>query len=205
MQGTLLWTTPPIALERRATLHQLQSRTANWPRFGAQGTRPLMYDVALGGRKTVPVHEKPTRIADGDSSRIRRRFELGPADQELWFVAHAELGGSARKTRNAAAVVIQRSNDVLVAVAQGTVAVSWNIDEFPAAYEESLILEEKGESVVRQRAVSGRQTLLVLRIPAHSDAVAIEIVSATLPSMADAEASPQRLRKRLQGRRGWDS
>lgn len=147
----------------------------------------LMYELGLRNGKPVTIHETPRAFRKGDFVGIVRRFEVGPAEDALWFCAHAETNAVAKLARSGAAVSIRRGNNLLMAFSRSSQSVSWAIVQGAASFDEALNDDEKGESVVRRRVVSAELSRAFLKIPPHSKPIAFELLSTTLGKMEDGD------------------
>jgi glucose/arabinose dehydrogenase len=127
------------------------------------GVVTLLYDVADSTGGVVRIHEssRAQRLEEGVTA-IRRRLEIAPTRQTLWFLAHAETGKAARRLPPAEGILIPREKDFLVAAIGGADATAV-LDELPT-----------------------NQCRLWLQIPPHHESVALEIASAVCASEAQA-------------------
>jgi glucose/arabinose dehydrogenase len=191
-EGIALWTMPPFCpWSTKAPPANFTQSIAPGSKFTGidthGGNATLLYQVGLEDGSSVAIQELPRKYQSAPSLGIVRRFEIGASPDDLWFLAHAEMNASARLDRADHAVMLQRTNGVLLTLARSSVTTFWTIPEGPVSYEESLNAEEKGESVIRKRNVSGRQARAVLKIPAHNQPIAVEVLSAVFQDASEAE------------------
>lgn len=191
-EGTILWTMPAIGPWSASPPSANQPTQRGSARFrglsNKAGAVTLMYELSLATGKAVSIYEQARACGGSDHPHVLRRFEVGPSPEDLWFVAHAELGAIAKLARGEATVLVQRTNDVLLALAKSSGAVEWSVGQGPASFEETLNADEKGESVIRKRTITGTQARAILKIPAHTSPVAVEILSAVLKNSSEAES-----------------
>ncbi len=189
--GPALWTMPPFfpwsvgaVPEKDAT--NLPAGAAFKAVSTKGGVVTFVYDLAVGGKK-VRVHETP-RVGGGNT--IVRRLEIAPCENDLWFLAHAEMGKpvevTVARTGAMAALLVQRSNDVLMASARGLDGLTWRGVERDVNYQVEVFTEEGAEKGNPRETVQGHQVRGWLKIPAHAREVAIEIVSALTDKVAEA-------------------
>lgn len=196
LEGKTLWTMPPFCpWTATAPSTNLAHALPQGTKFKAVSTLggavTLVYEVGLPDGNTASVRETGRAYRDNERTGIVRRFEMGPASADLWFLAHAELHASARIERDSSAPLIQRTNDVLIAWVRSSAATTWETFDGLESYEESFNAEANGESLVRTRTVSGRLARAWLRIPAHDAPVAVEILSAEHRDRDDARKFAQ--------------
>ena len=182
--GPVLWTMPPLCpwtVEKESTNDlpnpPLGSRFRGLSTKGGNVT--LIYDVGIAADATVRVHEQPIHSTIGAPNAIVRRFEIAPCDKELWLMAHAEMGSFGKLAANGAGhVLIQRSNDCLLAIARGSDEFKWQTQEKAVSYEVVFNADKGGESDVRRMAATGNQARAFLRIAPHAKPQAFEIATA---------------------------
>jgi hypothetical protein len=188
-----LWTTPPLCPWTTGALptNDLPPLPVN-SRFKGLSTKggavTLIYDVGIGNGRTIRIHESSRRQSVGNASAIVRRFEIDTCNEEIWLLAHAEMGKVSEELDSKPAVIIQRNSDTLLAVSRGPNGIKWFTTEKPVSYEVALNAESRGESITERVTVSGVQSRAYLRIPPHTGAVAIEIASVV---GQDREAAPR--------------
>ncbi|MEW6304749.1 MAG: PQQ-dependent sugar dehydrogenase [Verrucomicrobiota bacterium] len=142
------------------------------------GVVTLMYELPLGGGKTVRVHESHRRVEGGPATAIIRRLEIGACSQTLFFLAHAEMGKLAQGTQNALTPTIQREKNRLQASARADFGqLSWVPEGRQVDYETSVWTEKKNDSEIKKVRTKGLETRAWLKIPAHAGDIAVEIVS----------------------------
>ena len=206
-EGAPLWTMPPFcpwSVKVLSTNEQLELPAGS--RFDGisttDGAATLLYGIAVGEGHNVPIKETPSRLALREANGVLRRFEIAPSTVDLWFLAHAEMGRiTASDTRTSSMVAVERTNDVLVAAAHGWTNVQWQTIEREVSYEVRLNVEGKdGESDFETVRVVGHQARAYLHIPAHSEAVTVEIISAVCRNLDDAARLSEELRTRFSTR-----
>src|SRR5439155_18407473 len=189
--GTVLWSTPPIFpwSARSAPRKDFQERPPG-ARFKGISTKgggvTLRYEFALPGGNTVQVHESPGLRRVGDANVIVRRMEVGACAEETRFLAHVEPGKTPAPLVESFGIVLQRKSDVLLVAARSKATVAWDFSDQPVDYEYDVWAENKLDSEIQRRHVSGSEARFYLRIPAHTDAVALDIFSAVCTAKAEA-------------------
>ncbi|MCI0541883.1 MAG: PQQ-dependent sugar dehydrogenase, partial [Verrucomicrobiales bacterium] len=144
------------------------------------GGTSLLYDIAAGGGRTARVNEQARRLVVGHRDAIVRRFELSACDRELRFLAHAELGSSRPSSSLRTAgpgLVIARSNDFLLVNLKGPGNLALEREEHQADYWQNVITEAGTEAGWPRVHVQGRESRVYVRLPAHQDALAFQILS----------------------------
>ncbi|MBU6401318.1 MAG: PQQ-dependent sugar dehydrogenase [Verrucomicrobia bacterium] len=212
--GVTLWTLPPIF---PWSAEGVPGEVLRPPPPGSgfrglstkAGLTALIYDVALPNGQTIRVHEIPRAVPMADEMPIARRLEIAPSPSDLWWLAQAEMGrlvpslaradapvspgsGGAGGT-GLAAVLIQRKNDLLLAVAHGAPGLSWQTVETNFSYPVEIVTEQGTETGNPVRVVSGHQTRAWLKIPAHRKPIAVEVVTRILPPGSDIAACAKQL------------
>lgn len=169
-EGERLWQMPP---QSPWQLHE--SRAQSPARMAADfesistegGVVTLAYRLQVSAGRTVHVRETPLHVGVGKTPVVRRRIEVGPCDLDLVFMAHAEMGELVQVSEDGRAVSVRRTNDVLLAVLDGT--LHWEPTASFVLYEEKFNRERNGDSYIETVAVSGRQAQLKVRVPARSE------------------------------------
>ncbi|MHB8520634.1 MAG: PQQ-dependent sugar dehydrogenase [Limisphaerales bacterium] len=221
-EGVTLWTMPPLfpwstEAEPRTGLRALPSNSGFRGLSTKGGVTTLIYDVASPNGQTVRIHETPRAIRTEDEMPIARRLEIGPCPCDLWWLAHAEFGNlsvrSPGLTRSSDArppeggttnlggadgtatyaIVIQREKDLLVAVAHGVPGLVWQTVETNVDYPVATVTEEGTDRGNPVTIVTGRQARAWLKIPAHQEAIAVEVATRILPLQADVAGHAKRL------------
>ena len=188
VDGDVLWQNPPFF---PWSVGHLPTQDQNEVLAGSDfkaikslgGNTVLHYLVGLPGGARVSISEH-TRVEPlGESVAIIRQFEIGPCDQDLWFLAHAEMGRVDLRPlpERAKAVLIQRAGqrqgDHLLILARGHDGLSWEVEAGKVAYDEAVLTDENTETGREFRAVSGHQVRAFLGVPAHKTTLTIEVLS----------------------------
>lgn len=145
------------------------------------GDTVLIYQVGLPGGNAVTISEHARVERMGETDAIIRRFEIGPCEEDLWFLAHAEMGIVEDRFPMDQAIVIERTgkqygNRLLVA-ARGSPGLTWEVEAGLVAYEEPFLSDENTETGKEFRKVSGHEVRAFLKVPAHEIAITIEVLS----------------------------
>ena len=193
IEGTVLWRMPPICpWSTTPPSASVATHAGLALKFAGLNTTSgpvtLGYELAIGEERKIFIHEFARPLRVGDRVGIVRRFTISPAVSDLWFTAHAEMEAVATLSHGRTGVAIQRTNDVLLSLVRASTEITWIIEESRVSFDETLNDEEKGESVIRKRKVSGRQSRAVLRIPPHDQAIELEVLSAVLSNQREAES-----------------
>ncbi len=148
---------------------------------GKGGDTVLIYQVGLPGGGVVSVSEQSRVERMGEADTIIRRLEIGPCEEDLWFLAHAEMGTAESRPLTGKAVLIQRTGTVagdrLLVAARGHESLTWEIKAGQVNYEEPYISDENTETGMEFRTVTGHEVRTFLKVPAHESAIAIEVLS----------------------------
>lgn len=198
--GELLWETPPFFPWSIGSLPTNgQTNSLPFVRFKGlsikSGRTTLLYELSLPNRKTVEIHEVPRRMTWRDKEGVLRRFEIGPCEKDLWFLAHAEVGAFAVQPAKSA-TLIRRETDLLLATIHSDANVNWENHQQDVSYNQELWLEkEKGECGMMRIPVSGSRAMAYLKIPAHSQEIALEIATITCSSEAEVKEALTHLSK----------
>jgi hypothetical protein len=125
----------------------------------------------------VQIHEsaRAARLSGGDA--FIRRFEMGPSDRPLYFLAHAEMAVGADLLSGDKGVVIQRAGDFLITTAVGSEPIRWHLSSHDVQYVEEVFTEAGTLKGNPRNTVRGRQSRVWLGIPAHPHPRVIEIVT----------------------------
>lgn len=164
----------------------------------------LIYEIGAASGERIRIHERPSHLriagvrAGVDAEVVLRRFELEPCDRDLWFLAHTAAGSGTSIAAGSGGVILARDgagseSGFLAMAASGAAGDGWRVVEVDAAYREQIITDENTESGKEFRVVTGRETRVYLKIPAHASAISIEIGSAVVPDAAAAAAVLDRI------------
>ena len=145
------------------------------------GDTVLIYQVGLPGGNAVSISEHARVERMGETDTIIRRFELGPCEEDIRFLAHAEMGTLESRPLTSRAALIRRSGtqdgDLLLVAARGRDKLSWEIEEGQVDYKEPFLSDENTETGKEFRTVSGHEVRAFLKVPAHETAITIEVLS----------------------------
>jgi len=176
-----------VAFSRERNTNQLTRSATPDAILAAQTV--LLYELPLPGDRTVLVHEIISRQL---GNWIIRRFEVAPCSEDLWFLAHAERDGELNKANARGSVNVIRKQDKLRILFLGMVgAKQSNLDvrfvsrTQAGSYESVIWTEVKNESVPEHKIVTGTEARVYLKIPAHSDPLAVEVMTEILPKESE--------------------
>ncbi|MEO8428606.1 MAG: hypothetical protein ABI651_16010, partial [Verrucomicrobiota bacterium] len=146
-EGTPLWTSPPFFPWSVGRPPEQDLRTApGRSDFKAISTRDeattLVYDLAANDGLLVRVHETPHQAPAVGGNAIVRTFEVAPCRDDLWLLAHAEMGVFEILPGPQNAIIIKRENDLLLAVAAGEKGLAWKQVETNVSYTVEVVTEE---------------------------------------------------------------
>lgn len=146
------------------------------------GDTVLIYQVGLPGGDAVSISEHFRVEPMGEEAdTIIRRLEIGPCEEDLWFLAHAEMGIVEDRYSMGQAVVIERNGteygDLLLVTARGQPGLIWEIKAGQVAYEEPFLSDENTETGKEFRSVTGHELRTFLKVPAHETSITIEVLS----------------------------
>ena len=189
--GAPLWTSPPFFPWSVGRLPEQDLRTApGRSDFKAINTKgeatTLVYELAANEGQLVRIHETPRHAPTGGGNAIARRFEIAPCRDDLWLLAHAEMGVFEKIPNPQNAIIIKRENDVLLAVAGGAAGLAWRQAETNVSYVVEVITEEGTDNGNPTVTVAGHQARGYLKIPAHTNTIAIEITTAVVKDVSEA-------------------
>jgi glucose/arabinose dehydrogenase len=85
-------------------------------------------------------------------------------------------------------ILIKRDRDMLLAVARGVPNLAWQSVETNVAYPVETVTEEGTDNGNPVATVTGHEARAWLRIPAHTEAIALEVATVIVPDAADATA-----------------
>jgi glucose/arabinose dehydrogenase len=194
--GKELWRTPQLFPWSIGKFEASSSkRLPTGTRFKGVSTRDLnghsilMYDIGVGDGKTVRIHETPRSWNNGEEIAVERRWEIAPCDKDLFLLAHAERG-SFLPNRQAESPLLQRTNDLLLLrlwsiPAKGVALICTNET---VSYREVLHLEKNGHGPQVERKtnmVSGVEARVYVKIPAHQEAIAMQLAAVVFTNAAD--------------------
>ncbi|MEW6160388.1 MAG: hypothetical protein AB1813_23380, partial [Verrucomicrobiota bacterium] len=190
-EGELLWSFPPTfpwsfsaappLLQSRGSGAEFQTVTT------AEGPPVLSYRFHNANDHTIVVQESLRLDRVGQTDVVVRRVQTGPCAQDLWFLAHAEMGQALPQNPAGKSLVIQRGNQWLVALARGHFSLEWKIEQGPVDYEAELITEEGTEKGWPKQRVKGEQVRALLKVPRHKEDFRFEICTAICRSSSEAE------------------
>jgi glucose/arabinose dehydrogenase len=188
--GSPLWAMPPLCpwTAGALTTNDLPQLPpgSKFKGFSTKGSAvTLLYDIGIGVGRTLRIHESARRESVGTGSAVVRRFEIESCNEDIWFLAHAEMG-QIQMVASKSAALIQRNGDAILVVALGLPGVSWHSVEKSVSYQVALNAESRGESIVENVRVTGQQARTYLRIPAHAGAIAVEIASVVCRDRSEA-------------------
>ncbi|HSH96113.1 MAG TPA: hypothetical protein VK968_18350, partial [Roseimicrobium sp.] len=125
----------------------------------------------------VLVEECFRHRANVPDTLIERRLEIAPSKRSLTFLAHAETGTLLKAPDRLPVVLIDRGTNVLLIAARGTSALKLESAIEDVDYQMPVWREQKNDSVLEYRHITGKQARAYVRIPAHTNDIAVEILS----------------------------
>ena len=190
--GTVLWSNPPVfPWSVGGQSPEDLTRRPPGARFKAISTEgvgvTLTYELTLPDGKTVRIIESPGLKNIGDVRVVARQMEISPCTEELRFLAHAEPGKAKATHRESSGFVLSRQSDVLLVAARSGGSVSWDFSDQAVDYEDEVWAENRFDSELRRRRVTGHEARFYLRIPAHTHDLSVEIFSAVCAGKAEAD------------------
>ena len=191
--GTPLWTSPPFFPWSVGQVPGQDLRTApGHSDFKAIDTKreatTLVYELGANEGQLVRIHETPQQAPTGGENAIVRRFEIAPCRNDLWLLAHAEMGVFEKVPDPQNAIIIKRDHDVLLAMASGAAELAWRQTETNVSYVVEVITEEGTDNGNPTVTVAGHQARGYLKIPAHTNTIAIELTTAVVKDLSEANA-----------------
>src|SRR5256884_403486 len=197
-EGSVLWSNPPIFPWSAGVKEDLNERPrgARFEGIRTKGTQvTLIYKLALPNGNTVRIQESPALRQIGDVKMVVRQFEIGPSAEEMRFLAHVESGQVPGGRIGASGIVLERKSDVLLAVAHSDANVAWDYFDGLVHYVSDVLAENKFDSEIRSRRITGNEGRCYLHVPAHTGDITIEIFSAVCTAKVDAERMERTLTK----------
>ncbi len=186
VDGEVLWHNPPFLPWSVGNLPSQDlfevSAGSDFKAIEAKGgDAVLIYQVGLPRGDAVRISEHARVERMGEADTIIRRFEIGPSEEDLRFLAHAEMGVVGDRFTMGQAVVIERNGtqygDLLLVAARGHDGLSWEVEAGQVEYEEAFLSDENTETGREFRTVSGHEVRAFLKVPAHETAITIEVLS----------------------------
>lgn len=180
--GTTLWTNPalfPWAVgEQPGGVSNRPLKGARYRGLSSKGGRvTLIYDLVGKDGRSVAIQETPRRELAGGAVTIIRRFEIAPSSSELWFLAHAEFGSKIKRSSSGSVGFGRAKEPHLAMMARGVSGLSWAPRIQPVNFSATVWKENKNDTVRQTVEQKGELAQAWLKIPAHGEAIAVEIVS----------------------------
>ncbi len=184
--GDILWQNPPFFPWSVGNLpSRNQFEVLDGSDFKAIKTKGsdtvLIYQVGLPGGNVVTISEHARVETAGEADTIIRRFEIGPCEEDLWLLAHAEMGIVQDRLSLGQAILIKRTGtgngDSLLVAARGPAGLTWEIEAGQVAYMEPFLSDENTERSKEFQTVTGHEVRAFLKVPAHETAITIEVLS----------------------------
>lgn len=141
------------------------------------GAVTLRYELPLKDGRAVTIHETPRVEAAGAATVITRRLEIGPADADLWFLAHAEFDSGIKRSPTGSIGFKRAEGPNLAMMARGTKGLSWSAEAEQVSFEAVEWGAKKNDSDRKVVKKSGGLAQAWLKIPAHSDPIVVEVSS----------------------------
>lgn len=201
-EGVTLWTNAPVFPWTYRRPDKATGRHEDTPparRFRGVSTKDgvtsLLYDLTLQSGQVVEVRETPRHRPDVPPGVIERRFEIGPCEQSLTLLAHAESGKTLPTPPGLAVVLVELNGRVLLVAARGDCNLKLQSATEDVAYDVVTWKEEKNDSVPLRAHHTGREARCYVRIPVHEKPVVVEVLSIVASTADEAVAALKQLPK----------
>src|SRR6185295_2160717 len=143
--------------------------------------------VTTGSGTVVPICEQMIGWEMSTGTRLVRSFSIGPSDEDLYLLAHAERAKFVGASGDAVKAIIDRGTNALMLVVRvkGDAVLEKKMLTLEGAG--NYWHEIKNDSEVTHPEYSGQFACAYLRIPAHKSEVPLQLVSGIFASKAEAE------------------
>jgi glucose/arabinose dehydrogenase len=200
--GLVLWTNAPVmpwTYKRPDKEAQRHLDTPPATRFTGlsttNGAATLHYELKLHSGQVVAVKETPSRRAGLPEGALERRFEIGPCEQSLTLLAHAESGNILPTPQGLGAVFMELNGRVLLVAARADCNLRLQSAAEDVQYDSTIWVENKNDSAIRHTPHAGQEARCYVRIPVHEKPVVVEVLSIVASSVEEAVNRLQALPK----------